>query len=346
MLEVDIRVKRQGFSLEANFTAKKEVLGILGASGAGKSLTLKCIAGIETPDFGKIVLDGRVLFDSVGGINLPPQLRRVGYLFQDYALFPHMTVRENLAVGIRCQDKEKQLKNLVESFYLSGLEQRYPSELSGGQQQRTALARIFGSKPELLLLDEPLTALDAYLKSQVEAELAVVLQKYSRTTLFVSHSRDEIYRFCDKIAVLADGALEPVRLKAEVFKNPQTLAASRLTGCKNHSRLAVGRPGKVTALDWGGIELVASCDLPAPYAGIRAHDITLAENLCEDNTYEFEVVRVIEEVFSFVLLVRRSDFAGEELRVEGPKEVWQEYAIAGKRAYLKLPPEKIFFLYA
>ncbi|MGL5269184.1 MAG: sulfate/molybdate ABC transporter ATP-binding protein, partial [Selenomonadaceae bacterium] len=202
------------------------------------------------------------------------------------------------------------------------------------------------SKPELLLLDEPLTALDAYLKSQVEAELAVVLQKYSRTTLFVSHSRDEIYRFCDKIAVLADGALEPVRLKAEVFKNPQTLAASRLTGCKNHSRLAVGRPGKVTALDWGGIELVASCDLPAPYAGIRAHDITLAENLCEDNTYEFEVVRVIEEVFSFVLLMRRPGFAGEELRVEGPKEVWQEYAIAGKRAYLKLPPKKIFFLYA
>ena len=257
-----------------------------------------------------------------------------------------MTVRENLAVGIRCQDKEKQLKNLVESFYLSGLEQRYPSELSGGQQQRTALARIFGSKPELLLLDEPLTALDAYLKSQVEAELAVVLQKYSRTTLFVSHSRDEIYRFCDKIAVLADGALEPVRLKAEVFKNPQTLAASRLTGCKNHSRLAVGRPGKVKALDWGGIELVVNCEMPAPYAGIRAHDITLAENLCEDNTYEFEVVRVIEEVFSFVLLVRRPGFAGAELRVEGPKEVWQEYAIAGKRAYLKLPPKKIFFLYA
>jgi len=344
MLEVDIKVKRQDFSLVANFTAGQEVLGILGASGCGKSLTLKCIAGIETPDFGKIILDGRVLFDSEAGINLPPQLRRVGYLFQDYALFPHMTVRENLAVGIRDQDKELQLKNLVESFYLSGLEQRYPSELSGGQQQRTALARIFGSKPELLLLDEPLTALDDYLKSQVAAELAALLQKYSRTTLFVSHSRDEIYRFCDKIAVLADGELEPVRLKTAVFENPQTLAASRLTGCKNHSRLGQGRPGKVTALDWGGIELVVKCKLPALYAGIRAHDITLAEKLCADNIYEFEVVRVLEEVFSFVLLVRRPGFAGEDLRVEGPKEVWQDYAVAGKRVYLQLPPGKIFFL--
>ena len=344
MLEVDIKVKRQDFSLVANFSAGQEVLGILGASGCGKSLTLKCIAGIETPDFGKIILDGRILFDSEAGINLSPQLRRVGYLFQDYALFPHMTVRENLAVGIHDQDKDLQLKNLVESFYLTGLEQRYPRELSGGQQQRTALARIFGSKPELLLLDEPLTALDDYLKSQVAAELAAILQKYSQTTLFVSHSRDEIYRFCDKIAVLAGGVLEPVRLKTAVFEDPQTLAASRLTGCKNHSRLDVGRPGKVTALDWGGIELVVKCKLPAPYAGIRAHDITLAENLCADNTYEFEVVRVLEEVFSFVLLVRRPGFAGEDLRVDGPKEVWQDYAVAGKRVYLQLPPGKIFFL--
>ena len=162
-LYVDIEKHLPGFHLRTSFEAGNEILSILGASGCGKSLTLKCIAGIETPDRGRIVLDGRVLFDSQKRINLPVRDRKIGYLFQTYALFPHMTVRENIACGLTSRDRSF-VGSWVEKFYLSGLEDHYPSQLSGGQQQRTALARMLASRPSLIMLDEPFSALDDYLK--------------------------------------------------------------------------------------------------------------------------------------------------------------------------------------
>lgn len=158
-LEVRIRRTLRDFSLETAFTTSDGVLGILGASGCGKSMTLRCIAGVETPDEGRIVLNGRVLFDSAAGVNLPPRQRRVGYLFQSYALFPHMTVEENIACALGWEkDRKKRagtIASLVGRFRLEGLEKRYPGQLSGGQQQRVALARILAYEPEALLLDEP-----------------------------------------------------------------------------------------------------------------------------------------------------------------------------------------------
>ena len=177
-LYVDIEKKCGDFLLKVKFTAQKEVLGLLGASGCGKSMTLKCIAGIERPDAGRILLNGRTLFDSAAGIDLPPQQRRVGYLFQNYALFPNMTVAENIlfgAVGNEAAKKAK-MQDSLERFNLKGLEKAYPSELSGGQQQRVAFARVLSSAAELLLLDEPFSALDSFLKWQMELDRMIAMR--------------------------------------------------------------------------------------------------------------------------------------------------------------------------
>lgn len=172
-LVVDIKKDFGRFRLDVEFEAGSgEVTGLLGASGCGKSVTLKCVAGIEKPDEGRIVLDGRVLFDSERRIDLTPQRRRVGYLFQNYALFPNMILAQNIAVGVRDRAKRREtVERLVKSFYLEGCEGKYPRQLSGGQQQRAALARILASEPEVLMLDEPFSALDSYLKWQVELEV-------------------------------------------------------------------------------------------------------------------------------------------------------------------------------
>ena len=172
-LIVDIEKDFGSFYLKANIKQEKGVLGFLGESGCGKSMTLKCIAGIVKPDRGRIVLNGRVLFDSEKKINLPPQERKVGYLFQNYALFPHMTIKENIEIGLSNlskEDKDKVVKEHLTKMKLEGFENRYPHQLSGGQQQRIAFARALACNPEILLLDEPFSALDNHLKSNMENE--------------------------------------------------------------------------------------------------------------------------------------------------------------------------------
>ena len=150
-LSVDIRKRLGSFTLDVNFTAERGITSLLGASGCGKSMTLKCIAGIEKPDEGVIELDGRTLYDSAKGINLPPQARRVGYLFQNYALFPNMTVRQNILCGLNREKdravKQRRLREMLKMMQLEGFEERKPAQLSGGQQQRVALARILVSDP-------------------------------------------------------------------------------------------------------------------------------------------------------------------------------------------------------
>jgi molybdate transport system ATP-binding protein len=203
-LYVKIKKSLGEFSLNVEFEAGNEVLALLGASGCGKSMTLRCIAGVVKPDEGKIVLDGETIFDSEKKINLPPQKRHVGLLFQNYALFPNMTVEQNirtvLARAGRSQNDREHLASLMKSFYIEGLEDHYPSQLSGGQQQRVALARIIASGPKIIMLDEPLSALDSFLRWQLEQELMRLLESYPGTTLYVSHNRDEIYRICEKSA--------------------------------------------------------------------------------------------------------------------------------------------------
>ena len=225
------------FQLQVAFQTHGGVLGLLGASGCGKSKTLQCITGIERPDAGHISLDGRVFFDSSQHINMAVQKRRVGYLFQHYALFPNMTVAENIACGIRQsvseQERKEKMYTMMERMRLTGLEKQKPSQLSGGQQQRVALARILVNEPDILLLDEPFSALDSYLKEQVMTELKELLRQFQKDSIIVTHSRDEAYQLCDSIAVLHNGQLEVIGKTADVFAQPQTRAAAVLTGCKN-----------------------------------------------------------------------------------------------------------------
>ena len=187
-------LKRISFSIEEG-----EFTGVMGASGSGKSMTLKCIAGIEMPDQGRIVLNGRVLFDSEKKINVPIQKRNVGYMFQSYALFPNMNVYENISVGLRARivkDVDIVAQKVMKQFQISELASRYPKQLSGGQRQRVALARLMAYEPDVLLLDEPFSALDEDLKEDLLRELKSELQ-ISKPVIFVSHNKEEVNELCD-----------------------------------------------------------------------------------------------------------------------------------------------------
>ena len=235
-LYVDIEKRLGAFRLQSKFEAENETLALLGASGCGKSMTLKCIAGIVTPDRGRIVLNGRVLFDSEKKIDLTPQQRRVGYLFQQYALFPNMTVEQNILCGIRAgsrSEKRTLLSEKIRLFRLEGLEKKYPAQLSGGQQQRVALARILCSEPQAILLDEPFSALDSYLKWNLELELSDLLAGFHGPILWVSHDLGECCRNCQKVCVMENGVSSPVTDMETMVRHPATQSAAQLTGCRN-----------------------------------------------------------------------------------------------------------------
>ncbi len=281
---LEVRIKKQfpDFLLDVEFQTEEEIFGVLGESGCGKSLTLKCIAGIERPDQGRIVLNGRELFDSKKGINLPARERKIGYLFQEYALFPNMTVEENIAVGIKEKkkgEKKKKIHDYIQKFFLEGLEKKHPSSLSGGQKQRVAIARMLAAEPELILLDEPFSAVDSYLKWKLEQMLLEWLEEVQVTTLLVSHNRDEVYRLCDRMGIIHKGHMEVCGKKQEIFQNPGTVSAAILTGCKNIARIATITEGRAEIADWGVL-----LPLPDPkismgdvftHVGIRAHDIRM-----------------------------------------------------------------------
>ena len=208
-LSVDIEKKLGAFHLRSQFEAPDETMALLGASGCGKSMTLKCIAGIVTPDRGRIVLGGRVLFDSEKKINLPPQQRRVGYLFQQYALFPNMSVEQNILCGIRSGDKAEKRRVLAEKirmFRLEGLEKKHPAQLSSGQQQRVAIARALATKPAILLADEPTGNLDSRTSQDVLSLMKVTGRKFSQTMVMITHN-EEIAQLSDRIVRIEDGRI-------------------------------------------------------------------------------------------------------------------------------------------
>ena len=276
-LEVSIEKKLDGFTLQAGFTAGSTATALLGASGCGKSMTLRCIAGIMKPDKGRIVLDGRVLFDSEQHIDLPPQQRGVGLLFQNYALFPNMTVEQNILCGLKAETDKAARKarcaEMLRAMRLEGLAARRPAELSGGQQQRTALARILVGKPRLLMLDEPFSALDSYLREEVESEVGSLLAGFDGTALLVTHNRDEAYRLCPDMVILDKGRVLRTGATKEVFSAPGSTAAARLTGCKNI--LPCTRVDEHTVrLEGSSLQLTAALPVPehCTAVGIRAHD--------------------------------------------------------------------------
>ena len=274
-VNVDIQKQLGDFRLDIRFKSSARRIGILGASGSGKSMTLKSIAGIEQPDRGTIEADGRTFYDRDRKISLKPQERSVGYLFQNYALFPTMTVEKNIAAGLKGGRKEKEarVREMIRKFRLEGLEKLLPGQLSGGQQQRTALARIMACEPGMILLDEPFSALDMYMKDQLQRELSGMLEDYPGTVILVSHNRDEVYRFSEELLVIDQGSVVAAGETKALFRDPVSREAASLTGCKNFSRIRRIDPHTFEAADWG-VTLKVDREIPeyAQWIGYRAHD--------------------------------------------------------------------------
>lgn len=270
-LKVNIKKRLGNFNLDVAFETERGVFAILGASGCGKSMTLKCIAGIETPDEGRIELNGRILYDSAKKINLTPQKRRVGYMFQDYALFPNMTVEQNIKAGMGKHPEEEKVRSYINRFRLEGMEKHYPAQLSGGQKQRVAMARMIASEPDILLLDEPFSALDSYLKWELEQEMRDMLAEVQKPVLFVSHNRDEVYRLCSVVSCIDHGKMEVIEKTKEFFHNPKTKTAAVLSGCKNISAAEIVDNNHIKALGWGITLCVSEIPEETKAVGIRAH---------------------------------------------------------------------------
>lgn len=343
-LYADIEKRLGDFHLKVRLEADEGVTALLGASGCGKSVTLKCIAGIMTPDRGRITLDGRVLFDSEARIDLPPQQRRVGYLFQNYALFPNMTVGKNLLCGIRAGTRAERaaVEDALRRFRLEGLERHYPAQLSGGQQQRAALARLLCAKPDVILLDEPFSALDSHLRFHLERELASLLRQYGKPAVLVSHDRDEAFRLADRIAVMDRGRVETAGTRQEVFQAPRTLAAARLTGCKNISRLRRETDGTVTALDWGVRLRLPETVGPGDYVGIRMHSLRPGQ-AGEENAVLCRVTEEVEGPFSYTVMLRPADAPeGPSFGWELEKDQWPP--LRQTALWVRFPPEALLLL--
>lgn len=327
-LILDIRKRLALFDLEVSVEVGNETLGFLGASGCGKSMTLRCVAGVETPDEGKIILNGQVLFDSAAKVNLSPQRRKTALLFQNYQLFPNLTVEQNIAAGIDSTLDGAARKNLiatqVQRFALQGYERSYPLQLSGGQQQRVALARMLAAQPGILMLDEPFAALDAHLKSQLEQELLDLFDTYDGSILYVSHDIDEAFRFCDRIAVVGEGRIREIGPTQRIVTNPGTLDTIKLSGCKNTSAARKVGDDVVEALDWG-IKLRATSPVPddLAYVGVRAFYIrqVIDEASFEgmrENIVPCVVDRISDSRFERTVMVRAERHDGS-----GPRIQWK-----------------------
>ena len=331
-LKVDIEKDLGGFDLKARFEAANETLALLGASGSGKSMTLKMIAGIVKPDRGVIELDGVTLFDSEQKINLTPQQRRVGMMFQNYALFENMTVRRNIMMGVRNrQDKaivKEEIDAVMDCLDITELADRHPSRISGGQQQRVALARILVSHPNILMLDEPFSALDAHLRFQMEHVVEEVIESFGKTVLWVSHNRDEVFRRAQKIAVLDHGHIEVIGTRQEVFDDPKTVNAAVLTGCKNILSVEKVDNHHIRLRDYDLVLQTEEVPDDITYIGLRANYIRPARQV---ETKEQDVNRldcvVLEEImnpFTYVLELGLGDERKPFVVMEVRREEWEQ----------------------
>ena len=308
MLDVKIKRNLSGFNLDVAFNIDKEILAILGSSGSGKTMTLMCIAGLIKPDEGRISLNGRVLFDSAKKIDIPARERRVGFVFQQYALFPHLTVEENIVYGIKNQDKKaakKRVQELLELIHVQKLGKRLPRQLSSGQQQRVALARALAAEPELLLLDEPFSALDTVRKERLEMELLNLQQFYRGNMLFVTHDLAQGFKLGSRMAIFDSGRIIQFDAKEQVINAPASRIAARLTGVKNltkakithvnGSEVSVYIPGldkEFRAIIKGGLKFNAGQNV---LAGIRPEHVEIIASE-KENTVRMTLYKMVSGV--------------------------------------------------
>ncbi len=352
-LLVDIEKHLPGFNLSVTFNCQNQPLGLLGASGSGKSLILRSLAGVETPSRGRIVLNGRILFDSEKGINLPSRQRRIGFVVQNYALFPHLTVAENIAFGLSKNLSKKvikqQIANQLELVQLPGMENRYPHQLSGGQQQRVAIARALASHPEALLLDEPFSALDTHLRAQLERQMIKTLSNYDGVTIFVTHNMDEAYRICENLLVMEKGRAIANNSKQKIFERPDSVSLAKITGCKNFSRAIIINNQQLEAIDWD-VKLHTIAGIPdyLAYTGIRAHQIIFGRDLGDINTFPCWLANAIEGPHRVTLYLKLNQPSNHDrdfhIQAELYKDKWLEIKEQALPWTVTLSPQRLLLL--
>lgn len=355
-LSVAIEKRLAEFTLAVEFAAGDRPLSILGASGAGKTMLLRCIAGLEKPERGRMVLNDRVLFDSESGVNLPARERGVGLLFQNYALFPHRSVRENVGFGmadLADAQREERMRELGAQMRIDALGERYPRELSGGEQQRVALARALATRPQALLLDEPLSALDTHLRSQISLLLEEMFAEYRRPALLVTHNIEEAYRMSEELLVLQRGQVAAFGPKVDIFRRPASAELARLTGCKNISRLQANADGSFFATDWGlRLRGERAANQATRFAGIRAHHIEWVRGEedapARENAVPCWLARISETPFGMTVFLRtrETERASDEveLQAELTKAEWKRVRGEPQPWMVGIAAENIFLM--
>ncbi len=232
-ISVSLFKEVRGFMLDVRWMVGDELVSLFGFSGSGKTMTLQLIAGLMRPDSGHISVNSKQYFDSASKLDLQTRERRVGYVFQDYALFPHMSVSKNIAYGLTGRDtsgRAEKVREMIDLFRLDGLEKAFPREISGGQKQRVALARALIGRPELLMLDEPFSALDRPIRVKMQNVIKDIRSEFAIPVLLVTHDFSEVQRMADKVIVYADGKVVQIGSPAEIRNNPSCDQVNELVG--------------------------------------------------------------------------------------------------------------------
>ncbi len=353
-LEFSASVTLGGFRFEAAFDVRNEIVVLFGHSGAGKSVTLQMIAGLIPPVDGRIVIDDQVVFDHAHRINVPPQLRTTGYVVQDLALFPHMSVVENVAFGISGSkgDRRTRASKLLGTLGLDGCEDRRPRSLSGGQQQRVALARALGRGAKLLLLDEPFSALDESLRANLRRELLRLRAEMGLSIVFVTHDLREAHLLADRIAVFDDGRLLQFDTRDTVFKRPASRRVAELTGVANILRgtVVVAADGRIRVrcegFELNCVQPQAQCEEgDAVDIAFRAERVVLRRAVPAvapgQNVFAAEIIEEFAYGTGHTLRMR---LAGTEtvLDAELSARPYEVLHVAGRRAWtIELPAEDL-----
>ncbi len=339
-LTVKIEKRLPQFFMDIQFAIDRENISILGPSGSGKSVALKCIAGIEKPDRGRIVLNDRVLFDSDRAINLPPEQRKVGYLFQNYSLFPHMTVSGNIGIALSLKsDRREKMRELIELFHLEGLEDSYPLRLSGGEQQRVALARMLAAEPDVVLLDEPFSALDGILREQMQQKLPGFVSE--KNYLMVTHDMDEAYRLSEKILVMDGGKRLAFDTREKLFDTPPDLMTARIMGLRNISEATRIQEDTIMVPEWG-CRLECRGKKRVTHVGIRSQHILMSSSP-GINGFGCEIVRALEDRFTVTLFFRLLLSATKEILLQAvvDKSKWERLRKGPPSLYACFPPDRL-----